>query len=204
MSRPEASGARETTSIVLVGVGGQGIILATQVVARAALAAGFDVKTNEVHGMAQRGGSVVAQIRYGAKVRSPLVPDGTARVLASLERIEALRFAGFLAPDGLAVVSTQAIIPVTASLGKAKYPADVELRLRKVFPRLLYLDAIAVAERLCEVRAANLVILGAVSTALELPLEAWREAIQASVKPAYREVNVKAFEEGRALAAPVD
>ena len=108
----------EVVSIVIVGVGGQGILLGTQVAARAALAAGFDVKTNEVHGMAQRGGSVIAQIRWGAKVYSPLVPDGTARALASLERIEALRFARFLAPDGLAVVSTQAIVPVTASSGR--------------------------------------------------------------------------------------
>src|SRR5512146_517855 len=99
------------TSLVIVGVGGQGIILATQVAARAAMAAGFDVKTNEVHGMAQRGGSVIAEVRYGRQVYSPLVPDGTARALASLERIEALRFAGFLAPDGLAVVSRQSIIP---------------------------------------------------------------------------------------------
>ena len=91
----------EVVSIVIVGVGGQGILLGTQVAARAALAAGFDVKTNEVHGMAQRGGSVIAQIRWGGKVYSPLVPDGTARALASLERIEALRFARFLAPDGV-------------------------------------------------------------------------------------------------------
>ena len=103
----------ETTSIVMAGVGGQGILLATQVAARAALIAGYDVKTNEVHGMAQRGGSVIAQIRFGEKVYSPLVPDGTAQVLASLERIEALRFCHYLAPDGLAVVSSQAIVPVT-------------------------------------------------------------------------------------------
>jgi indolepyruvate ferredoxin oxidoreductase beta subunit len=86
------------TSIVLVGVGGQGILLATQIVARAAIVNGHDVKTNEVHGMAQRGGSVVAQVRYGEHVYSPLVPEGTAQVLASLEKIEALRFAGYLSP----------------------------------------------------------------------------------------------------------
>ena len=101
----------KATSIVMVGVGGQGILLATQITARAAIANGHDVKTNEVHGMAQRGGSVVAQIRFGDRVYSPLVPEGTAQVLASLERIEALRFARYLAPDGLAVVSSQAIVP---------------------------------------------------------------------------------------------
>jgi indolepyruvate ferredoxin oxidoreductase beta subunit len=191
----------EVVSIVIVGVGGQGILLGTQVAARAALAAGFDVKTNEVHGMAQRGGSVIAQIRWGAKVYSPLVPDGTARALASLERIEALRFARFLAPDGLAVVSTQAIVPVTVSSGRGpKYPADAEERLRRVFPRLLYVDAISIAEKLCEPRTANIVLLGALSTALPLAVEHWHEAIASSVKPAFRDVNVRAFDEGRALA----
>ena len=191
----------EVVSIVIVGVGGQGILLGTQVAARAAMAAGFDVKTNEVHGMAQRGGSVIAQIRWGAKVYSPLVPDGTARALASLERIEALRFARFLAPDGLAVVSTQAIVPVTASSGRGpKYPVDAEERLRRAFPKLLYVDAIAIAEKLCEPRTANIVLLGALSTALPLSVAHWHEAIAASVKPAFRDINVQAFDEGRTLA----
>jgi len=156
------------TGIVLVGVGGQGILLATQIAARAALIAGYDVKTNEVHGMAQRGGSVVAQIRYGARVFSPLVPNGSASVLLSLERIEALRFADYLAPDGLAVVSSQAIVPVTVSSGQAAYPADAKERLGRRFPRLVYVDAVAVGEKLCDTPVANVVLLGAMSTALSL------------------------------------
>jgi indolepyruvate ferredoxin oxidoreductase, beta subunit len=193
----------ETTSIVMVGVGGQGILLATQITARAALAHGHDVKTNEVHGMAQRGGSVVAQIRFGHRVFSPLVPEGTAQVLASLERIEALRFASYLSPDGLAVVSSQAIIPVTVSSGKAVYPADAEERLRASFRRLVYIDAIGVAERLCDSRVANVILLGALSTALSLPPECWAEAIAQCVKPAYQVINLRAFEEGKRLAAHV-
>lgn len=196
---PEAS----VTGIVLVGVGGQGILLATQIAARAALIAGHDVKTNEVHGMAQRGGSVVAQIRYGAKVYSPLVPEGTARALLSLERIEALRFAGFLAPDGLAVVSSQSIIPVTVSSGQASYPADAEDRLRRHFARLVYVDAVAVGERLCDTRVANVVLLGALSTALALPEESWSDALAQCIKPRFLEVNRKAFAEGRRLALAV-
>jgi indolepyruvate ferredoxin oxidoreductase beta subunit len=190
----------EVTGIVLVGVGGQGILLATQIAARAAMAAGFDVKTNEVHGMAQRGGSVVAQIRYGEKVFSPLVPEGTARALASLERIEALRYIGLLARDGLAVVSSQAIVPVTVSSGKAAYPADAEDRLRRAFPRLIYVDALAIAERLCDSRAANVVLLGALSTALPLAEECWLKAIERCVKAKYVDINVRAFHEGRRLA----
>jgi indolepyruvate ferredoxin oxidoreductase beta subunit len=191
----------ETTSIVLAGVGGQGILLAAQIIARAAILDGHDVKTNEVHGMAQRGGSVLAQVRFGEHVYSPLVPEGTAQVLASLERIEALRFSFYLAPDGLAVVSTQAIIPVTVSSGQAEYPVDAEARLRAAFPRLVYIDAIAAAERLCDSRVANVIILGALSTALLLPQERWTEAISQCVKPAYRDLNMRAFEQGRIAAA---
>jgi indolepyruvate ferredoxin oxidoreductase, beta subunit len=190
----------ETTSIVMVGVGGQGILLAAQITARAALASGFDVKTNEVHGMAQRGGSVVAQIRFGARVFSPLVPVGSAQVLASLERIEALRFASYLSADGLAVVSSQAIIPVTVSSGKAVYPADAADRLRAAFRRLAYIDAISAAEKLRDSRVANVILLGAMSTALTLPRASWAEAISQCVKPAFREVNLRAFDEGAMLA----
>ncbi len=190
----------EVTGIVLVGVGGQGILLAAQIAARAAIAAGFDVKTNEVHGMAQRGGSVVAQIRYGEKVFSPLVPEGTARALASLERIEALRYSALLAPDGLAVVSSQAIVPVTVSSGKAKYPADAEDRLRRVFPRLIYVDALAIAEKLCDARTANVVLLGALSTALPLAEDCWLKGIERCVKSKFVDINARAFSEGRGLA----
>jgi indolepyruvate ferredoxin oxidoreductase beta subunit len=191
----------DVTGIVFVGVGGQGILLAAQVTARAALLAGFDVKTNEVHGMAQRGGSVAAQVRFGRQVFSPLVPAGSARVLASLERIEALRFASWLAPGGLAVVSRQAIVPVTVSSGQAEYPADAEERLRSTFPRLVYVDAVGVAEKLGEVRAANVVILGALSTALSLPAECWSSALAQSVKPKYLALNERAFSEGARLAS---
>lgn len=189
-----------TTSVVLVGVGGQGILLASETIARAAMIAGFDVKTNEVHGMAQRGGSVLAQIRYGKKVYSPLVPEGSAQVLASLERIEALRFRAFLAPGGLAVVSSQPIVPVTVSSGKAAYPEDAEARLRRAFPRLLYVDVAARAAELGDIRVSNLIVVGALSTALDLPEACWREAVEASVKPQFRERNLKAFAAGRASA----
>ncbi len=187
----------QATSVVLVGVGGQGILLASEIVARAAMAAGFQVKTNEVHGMAQRGGSVVAQIRYGAEVYSPLVEEGAARVLASLERIEALRFAHYLAPGGLAVVSSQMTIPVTVSMGAAKYPEDAEERIRGAFPHLIYLDAVKLAEELGNTRVANVIIVGAVSRGLELPVDAWREAVASSVPERFRALNMQAFEVGR-------
>ena len=191
---------QDTISVVLVGVGGQGILLASTIVARAAMLAGHQVKTNEVHGMAQRGGSVIAQIRYGAEVHSPLVTPGEARALGSFERIEALRCAHYLAPGGLAVVSTQAIVPVTVSSGQAVYPADAEARLAAVFPRLVTLDAAAVATRLGDIRAANVVLLGAISAGLDLPADLWREAIRKSVSPKTAAINFDAFDAGRELA----
>ena len=150
------------------------------------MAAGFAVKTNEVHGMAQRGGSVLAQIRYGQEV-------------ASLERIESLRNADYLAPDGLAVVSSQIVLPVTVSSGQATYPQDAEARIRTAFPRLIYLDAIGIATGIGNARCSNLVILGALAKGLVLPAEAWREGIRQSVKPRFLDINLRAFEAGQAL-----
>jgi len=187
----------ETKSVVLAGVGGQGILLASGIVARAAMQAGYDVKTNEVHGMAQRGGSVVAQIRFGTKVYSPLVPMGTARVLGALEQTEALRYSGYLAKDGLAVVNAQTIVPVTVSMGAARYPENIEALLRNAFPRMIYLDAASKAVELGEIRTANIVLLGALSRGLDLQEAAWREAIASSVKEKFRDLNLKAFDIGR-------
>ena len=186
----------KTTSVVLAGVGGQGILLASEIIARAAMAAGFDVKTNEVHGMAQRGGSVIAQIRYGEKVYSPLVALGTANAFGSLEKVEGLRYVDYLAPGGLAVVSSQVVVPVTVSSGAAKYPHDMENRLRQAFPRLIYLEADRIALQSGNIRASNVVVVGALSTGLELPADAWVKAIEMSVKKQYIELNLRAFQAG--------
>ncbi|OHB51493.1 MAG: hypothetical protein A2Y10_11505 [Planctomycetes bacterium GWF2_41_51] len=185
------------TSIVLAGVGGQGILLASEISAQAAMLAGFDVNTNEVHGMAQRGGSVLAQIRYGKKVYSPIVAKGTAKVLVTLEQIEALRFADYLCEDGVCVANSQAIIPVTVSSGAAKYPQNVEAMLKDVFKKLVFLDASKIAIECGNIRAANTVLLGAMSNHLDLPLDCWHKAIETAVKGKYTELNIKAFEAGR-------
>ncbi len=187
----------QATSVVIVGVGGQGILLASEIVAQAAVAAGFDVKTNEVHGMAQRGGSVVAQIRYGREVFSPIISKGTAAVLGSLERMEVLRYTDYLAENGLAVVSSQKIVPVSASSGPVGYPEIDEPLLKKYFPRLLYIDAVQEATKLGNPKAANTLLLGAMSSQLDLPLEAWETAIRKSVKEKFIDVNLKAFQLGR-------
>ena len=186
-------------SVVLAGVGGQGILLASRVVSRAAMADGLEVTFNEVHGMAQRGGSVIAQIRFGKRVYSPLVSEGEAQVLGALEQVEALRYAHYLAPDGLAVVSDQTIVPVTVSSGGAAYPADVPERLARVFPRLKYLNALQEAVRLGDRRMANTVLMGALSNGLTLSMDAWRRGKRESVKPAFAGKNLEAFERGRSL-----
>ena len=190
------------TSVVLAGVGGQGILLASEIIAQAAVTAGFDVKTNEVHGMAQRGGSVIAQIRFGKEVFSPLVPKRTAKVLGSLERIECLRYADYLADDGATVVSNQKIIPVTSSTGGTFYPDVDEKVLSQYFPKLVYLQAIEMAASLGNVKTANVVLLGAVSTFLDLPESAWETAIKWSVKEKYAAVNIEAFRKGRMCNLP--
>ena len=187
----------KTVSVVVVGVGGQGILLASEIIAQTAVNAGFDVKTNEVHGMAQRGGSVVAQIRYGEKVYSPLVAKGTASVLGSLERAECLRYLDYLLPDGLAVVSSQKIIPVTVSSGMMSYPNVEREQLQQCFPKLIYVDAVEKATELGNARAANTILLGAMSTRLDLPVKAWEAAIRRCVKEKFVDVNLKAFRTGR-------
>ncbi len=185
-------------NILLCGVGGQGILLSAKVIASAAELSGLEVTTNEIHGMAQRGGSVTAMVRFGEEIHSPLILEGEADVLGSLEAIEALRFAHFLSRDGLAVVNAQRIIPVTVSTGAAKYPEDVEERLRAVFPRYVFQDFLSLASGLGDARMSNTVMLGAMSRGLpEISEGVWEDALRRCVKPAFVEANLKAFHLGR-------
>lgn len=188
------------TNVLLVGVGGQGVLLVSSVIAHAAILSGADVKGNEVHGMAQRGGSVLAQVRFGPKVHSPLVWEGTVDLLVSLERAEALRYAHYLKPGALAVVSTQRIVPVTVSSGKATYPTDVDDRLARAFPRLVSVDAIGIAHGLGNAKAANVVALGAAAAGLPSLEGKWEEAIAACVGERHRELNLRAFRAGKESA----
>ena len=189
----------KVTSVVLFGVGGQGILLASEIMARAAMHAGFDVKTNEVHGMAQRGGSVIAQVRFGKKVYSPLIAERTADVLASFEKVEAVRGAHYLKPGGLAVVANTQVIPTTVSSGLCEYPTDINDRLDKAFPNLSLIDAKQKAVELGNVKAANVVLMGGLSVGLDFPIEVWHEGVKSSVKPKFLDLNIAAFNEGREM-----
>jgi indolepyruvate ferredoxin oxidoreductase beta subunit len=196
--------ARQPVNFVLVGVGGQGTLLASNILAEVGLAAGFDVKKSEVHGMAQRGGSVASHVRWHPeKVLSPLVGLGEADILLSFEKVEALRFAEFLRHGGTAVVNDMAIVPVTVSSGTAVYPGDEHLV--KVFAaldaELVTIPGEHLAQEAGNVKAANVVLLGAVSTLLPLPEETWWECLAQRVPKKFLEVNRQAFASGRAAVA---
>lgn len=187
-------------NIIMSGVGGQGILLAAKIIAKAAESAGFQVAAHEIHGMAQRGGSVTARIRFGEQFYSPLFLDGEADLLASMEAIEAIRNAHLLKKEGVAVVSALRIIPVTVSSGKQPYPADAEERLQKIFRHLVYRDFATEGETLGNLKLANTVMLGTLSCALpEIPESIWTDAVSACVKPQFVQMNLQAFNCGRKL-----
>ena len=191
-------------SILLTGVGGQGILFAAGVIASAAEAAGFNVTTNEIHGMAQRGGSVTAQVRYGDGTFAPLAVSGSIDVIAAMEHIEAIRWAHCLKPDGLAVVAKTSVVPVTVTTGACSYPDDVEQRLHAVFPRLVYLDCVTLALELGNVRLANTILTGALSAGLpEIAEDHWRAGLLARVKKGFEEANTTAFLKGRSLCSAI-
>ncbi|MCL1980668.1 MAG: indolepyruvate oxidoreductase subunit beta, partial [Proteobacteria bacterium] len=187
-------------NILFTGVGGQGILLASELTAYAQLAAGFDVKKSEVHGMAQRGGSVEAHLRYGKKVYSPLIELGSADILVAFEILEAVRYLPFLHRNSTVVVNTQKILPPAVALGKAKYPENIldELKARQI--KVVAIDAFAVAQSVGELRTVNVAMVGAMSNFLAVGSEVFLTVIDNTVKPNFREVNKKAFAAGRAAA----
>lgn len=188
-------------NILLAGVGGQGILLASEVLGEAFLRGGYDVKKSEVHGMAQRGGAVTTHLRFGPKVYSPLIEPGTADLLIAFEKLEALRFLHYLAPDGTAVVNTQEIPPAPVSSGQERYPEGIEGRLRETSSHVHLVDALAAALALHEVRAVNMVMAGAASCFLPLPEEAYADALRVRLPARVLDVNLQAFDAGRALVA---
>lgn len=193
----------DVLNISLVGVGGQGILLASDILCHVALLTGKDIKKSEVHGMAQRGGSVISQVRIGEKVYSPLIAVGQTDILLSFEKLEALRFAHFLAPDGIAMVNNQEIRPVTVSSGQSRWPEDLDERLRNTFPRLELIPALDIARDLGNVRVVNMVMIGALSNHLDVEDAIWRESIRALVKPQYLDFNLKAFDAGKRAGSAV-
>jgi indolepyruvate ferredoxin oxidoreductase beta subunit len=185
---------------VLVGVGGQGTILASDVLAEVGLKLGCDVKQAEIHGMSQRGGSVVSNVVWAKQVFSPIVSDGEADVLVAFEKMEALRFLSYLKPGGLALINDYSITPVTVSAGSASYPLNEEIhtKLEQVCGTQHWVKGVAIAESLGNAKAANVVLLGALSGLISDDPQSWMDAISNRVPQKYLELNQNAFELGRA------
>jgi indolepyruvate ferredoxin oxidoreductase beta subunit len=186
-------------NVLAVGVGGQGIIRLSDILAEVAFRAGADVKKSEIHGLSQRGGSVTSHIRWGEHIHTPVIMDGEADFIVALEELEALRHAHVLKPEGTIVVNDYRLLPATVVLGVSPYPDDVDASLGQ-YGTVERVGALEVAQGLGEPRAANVVLLGALSRHLEIPIECWTETIRGAFKEKVIEVNLKAFEAGRQLS----
>ncbi|HHW99061.1 MAG TPA: indolepyruvate oxidoreductase subunit beta [Firmicutes bacterium] len=186
----------KTVSILLVGVGGQGTILASKILTDVALRQGYDVKMTEIHGMAQRGGSVVTQVRMGAKVHSPLIEPGQADYIVAFEQLEALRWLHFLNDEGTMIVNTQRINPMTVITGAAEYPGDALEQIKANAPHMVQLNALEIAKQLGNMRVVNVVLLGAMAKQMDIPKEDWMAALEATVPSRFLELNRQAFQAG--------
>ena len=183
-------------SVMIVGVGGQGTLLASRVLGSAMLSQGVDVKVSEVHGMSQRGGSVVTYVRYGDKVYSPIIAQGEADVLLAFEALEAARYLPWLKPEGTVVVNTQQMDPMPVVTGVAEYPKDILGKVREQGVKVVALDALGMAEEAGSSKAVNVVLIGAMAKKLDLPKEVWIDTIKETVPSKFIHMNLKAFELG--------
>ena len=185
----------DTKNIMIVGVGGQGTLLTSRVLGGITIESGYDVKLSEVHGMAQRGGSVVTYVRYGEKVTEPIVEEGQADVLIAFEKLEALRYAHFLKKDGVIIVNDQKIDPMPVVTGVAKYPEGIIEHLSEKY-KVISVDAQKEALELGNSRVFNVIILGVAASKMDFEKEQWIEVIKKKVPPKTIDINVKAFERG--------
>ncbi len=186
----------KTVNIMLAGVGGQGVLLASEVISKAALKEGYDVKKSEVHGMAQRGGSVVSNVRFGEKVYSPLIAEGEADILLAFEKLEALRWLRYLKDDGIIITNTQRIDPLPVANGKDKYPEDVMDRLKESGHKVISVDALSAAREAGSQKAINTVLLGTLVNYTDISKEIYEEVIKKSVPQKTIDINNKAFKAG--------
>lgn len=184
-----------TVNIMIVGVGGQGTLLASRILGNMTTACGYDVKISEVHGMAQRGGSVVTYVRYGDKVAEPIVEEGQADVLIAFERLEALRYAHFLKKGGQIIINDQRIDPMTVVTGACEYPENIIENLSKKY-NVVAVDAMAEAEKMGNTKVFNTIILGVAASKMQFSKEDWIETIKNTVPPKTTDINLKAFEVG--------
>lgn len=183
-------------NVLFVGVGGQGILLSADILAKLLTGNGFDVKQAEVHGMSQRGGSVHSMVRFGQNIMSPLISRGEVDYLVAFEELEALRWAPYTRPGGTVIVNTIRIAPAPVALGAAAYPDDPVGRMKKTFKKTIAVNAVELGEQAGNVRAANMVMLGALAAGLSFDKQQWTEIITGRVPAKTLDVNLKAFELG--------
>lgn len=188
----------ETKSIMIVGVGGQGSLLASRLLGNVLLAQGYDVKVSEVHGMSQRGGSVVTYVKYGDKVYSPVIEKGEADAVISFELLEAARCLPYLKKGGHLITSTQQIDPMPVITGAAEYPSDLVDKIKAKGADIVAVDALSLAEQAGTAKASNVVLMGVLASRMDYPEELWQKALEQCVPPKFLELNKKAFELGKA------
>lgn len=184
------------TDILIVGVGGQGTLLASRVLGRLALSLGYDVKLSEVHGMAQRGGSVVTHVRFGDKVLSPVIDKKGADIILAFEKLEALRWCGYLKEGGKMFVSTQQVLPMQVITGAAQYPKDLPEKIKAIVPNAVFVDAQRLAEKAGNIKALNTVLIGVLARNMQIEKQAFIDAIKDTVPKKAVETNIAAFELG--------
>ena len=183
----------ETKNVMIVGVGGQGSLLASKLLGRLLLTKGYDIKVSEVHGMSQRGGSVVTYVRFGDKVYSPVIDQGQADFIVSFELLEAARWTSFLKPDGKLITNTQRINPMPVIIGAAEYPENLVEKMRSAGIDLDAIDALSLAEQAGSPKAVNLVLMGKLSKYFDISEEEWIRAIEESVPAKFLDMNKRAF-----------
>jgi indolepyruvate ferredoxin oxidoreductase beta subunit len=187
------------TNILMAGVGGQGTLLASEILSEVLMKAGYDVKKAEVHGMAQRGGSVISHVRFGARVPSPLIPEGEADVLFGFELLETYRYLPLVKQDGTVVVNDLRISPPGVALGKEAYPENIPAKLRASGRKVLVVDGLNLAEKAGNPRTVNVVLLGTLSNSLQPTHEQWVSALRHLIPAKFLDVNLNAFELGRQI-----
>ena len=185
--------------LLVTGVGGQGVILASDIISEAALAAGYDVKKTDTLGMAQRGGSVISHVRIAPRVWAPLIKEGEADILLAFEKLEAARWSYYLRPGGVAIINNQAIPPLSISRGKDRYPTDEEITsiIKQRTDRIYLVEGTTQAKELGNIRTLNIFMLGCISTFMPFKIQVWKESIGRHIPPKTVKTNVTAFDRGR-------
>ncbi len=193
-----------TKNVLIAGVGGQGVLLVSEILSLACMKIGHDVKKSEVHGMAQRGGSVVSHVRYGRRIQSPLIERGAGHVLLALEELEALRWTHLLGSDGVVIMNSQRISPLPVAVGMQQYPQEIAAQLKRYAGRLSIVDAVNIARQAGNIRSVNITMLGALIAHLGLDPDAVRSVLRARLPRKTWPVNLKAFRMGMdALKEPM-